>query len=262
MLVNPEKTVWSRILYPFWVVLYWIFLVVFALCALVVNVSAVVTSVLPQGKWRYEYYQWLLRTITRGWFLFLGALGILRVRYIGFESLSTDRSSIKPILVANHPNLFDIFLFYKRLPRLTCIYKSSLRKTLIKNSMGAQLGYISNASSKEMIREAAERVRQGEQFMIFPEGTRTDTWPLNAFKSGASGIARRAEVGLQTVVIHCGSNFLSKRQPIFSCPILPIFVRVELGEIFYPKDYATRRELNRAMEDYFKAELAKERTFK
>lgn len=260
MVRNSEKTILQKALWPFWILVYWVYLIVFGLLALVVNVSCVLTSFLPAGEWRYGFYQGMLRWMTRCSFWLLRALGILRVEYVGFDTIAKDLNSVKPILVANHPNLLDVFLFYHRLPRLTCIYKSSLKKTLIQNSMGQQIGYISNENPKKMIQEGAERVLAGEQLLIFPEGTRTDHWPLNPLKSGAAGIARRAGVGLQTVIIHCGSNFLSKRQPILAPPIVPIITRVEVGAIFDPKDYASSQAMNAAMSDYFKSELQKERT--
>jgi len=262
MLHNPRKTAWHRVLYPFWVVLYWIYLLVFAALATVVNISAVLTSLLPPGRWRYGYYQAMLRQMTRASFRLLGALGILKVNHVGFESLDADEAvAVRPILVANDPNLLDVFLFYAKLPQLTCIYKSSLQKTLIKNSMGEQMGFISNASAKRMIAEGAERVLAGEQLLIFPEGTRTEDGVLNDLKSGAAGIARRADVALQTVVIHCGSDFLSKKQSILKPPILPIYTRVEVGDVFHPSDYANSRELNAALTNYFETQLKEEKTF-
>jgi len=261
VLVNPPKTFLKRLLWPYWALLYWVNLFVFAFITFVVNLSAVVTAFLPAGNWRYGYYQWLIRTMTRGFLHLLRVVGILRIRYEGFESIPKDYQSIKPILVANHPNLLDVLLFYKKLPRLTCIYKASLRKTLIRNSMGEQTGFISNENSKHMIRHGAECVNAGEQLVIFPEGTRTDFWPLNELKLGAVGIARRADVALQTVVIHSASNFLAKRQPLWKPPILPIYVRVELGQSFHPRDYPSSRELSRAMADYYESQLREERTF-
>lgn len=260
MLRNPDKTLAQRLLQPFWVLVYWIYLVVFGLLAAVVNLSCILTSFLPAGRWHYEFYQWMMRTMTRATFGLLGIVGILRVQHVGFEELPTGGGSIKPILVANHPNLLDVFLFYAKLPHLTCIYKASLEKTFIRNSMGEQLGYISNAHPKQMIIEGAKRALSGEQLLIFPEGTRTDVWPLNELKSGAAGIARRADVALQTVVIHCGSNFLAKRQPLLKPPILPICIRVEVGARFHPGDYDSSQALNQAMAEYFKAQLREERT--
>lgn len=260
MLVNPPRSITQWVLWPFWLLVYWIYLLVFALLALVVNLSCVFTSFFPAGAWRYGFYQKMIATMTRVSLRLLRIVGILRIDHVGFEKIPIGPNQAKAILVANHPNLLDVFLFYAKLPRLTCIYKSSLQKTLIKNSMGEQIGYISNANPKRMILEGALRVEAGEQLLIFPEGTRTEHWPLNELKSGAAGIARRANVALQTVVVHCGSNFLAKGQPLLKPPILPIYIRVEVGERFHPKDFSTSQELNRAMADYFKAQLREERT--
>lgn len=261
MLRNPPMSLNERLLWPFWVLLYWLYLLVFAFLAFVVNLCCVFTAFLPEGAWRYRFYQSMIRSMTRGSFTLLRVSGILRVAYSGFDRIPKDRTSVKPILVANHPNLLDVFLFYAELPQLTCIFKASLKKTLIKNSMGQQIGYISNEHPKEMIYEGAERVLAGEQLLIFPEGTRTDHWPLNELKSGAAGIARRANVALQTVVIHCSSNFLSKRQPVWAPPILPIRIRVEVGACFHPEAYPSSRALNAAIAAFLTEELKQERSF-
>lgn len=261
MLCSRKRTLAQRLLYPFWLIFYWGYLFVFCLLAGIVNVSCVLTSFLPMGDWRYGFYQAMIRTMSCLTLRLFRLVGILKVQHVGFEALSKDADSVKPILVANHPNLFDVFLFYAQLPSITCIYKSSLQKTLIQHSMGEQIGFISNANPKEMIREGAARVHAGEQLLIFPEGTRTVEWPLNELKSGAAGIARHANVGLQTVIIHCNSNFLSKNQPIFKPPILPIFTRVEVGKVFHPQDYASSQALNQAMAAYFKQQLQQERVF-
>jgi 1-acyl-sn-glycerol-3-phosphate acyltransferase len=260
MLPKPEKTFARLMLWPFWVVVYWIYLVVFGLLAMIVNLSCLLTSFLPKGNWRYSFYQKMIGGMSRSSIWLLRVVGILRVQHVGFEQIETSESAQKAILVANHPSLFDVFLFYAALPKLTCIYKAGVRKTLIKNTMGEQIGFISNANPKHMILEGAQRIAAGEQLLIFPEGTRTESGHLNPLKSGAAGIARRAGVGLRAVVIHSGSlNCLSKHQALWKPPVLPIFIRVEVGEEFHVRDYETSQELNRALAAYFEAELRQER---
>ena len=189
--------------------------------------------------------------MSKGCFLLYDWTGIVRVELRGFEKLQSHRRDVKPILIANHPCLLDVFIFYLKLPRLTCIYKASLRKTLIKAQMGEEIGFISNANPRNMIREAAAKVAEGEQLLIFPEGTRTENPPINSFKSGAVAIAKKAGVPLQAVVIYVNSNILSKEQSVFRIPQLPIRFILEVGETFYPGDYAHHQHMNTAMESYF-----------
>jgi len=243
------------LLWPLWVVIYYIGLVVFGLLALTVNVCTFFTAFLPQGSWRVGFYQAMMRWMSIGCLKLYALTGIMRVEYLGFESIETRPKVTKPLLIANHPSLLDVFTFYPKIPRLTCIYKSSLGKTLIKGGMGAQIGFISNANTRQMIREGAAKISQGEQMLIFPEGTRTVKKPINVFRLGAIAIAKKAEVELQAVHIFSNSNVLSKEQSIFRIPKLPIRYVLELGESFDPADYERHQDLNEQLEQYFAAHL-------
>ena len=110
MLRNPELGWKGKVLAPFWVLVYWLFLFVFVFLTAIVNISCLLTACLPKGTWRYGFYQGMMRTMTRSTFCFFDAVGILKVRYKGLENLQADVEGRHPILVANHPNMLDVFL--------------------------------------------------------------------------------------------------------------------------------------------------------
>lgn len=251
----PDKAFYP-LLRPFWVLTYYFGLALFASLALLVNLCALISAMLPGQEWKVTVFQWMIQKLSLLCFGFFRITGILRVECRGFEAIETRRGVPKPVIIANHPCLFDVFLFYLRLPRLTCIYKASLKKTLIQAEMGNQIGFVSNADPRQMIRDAAAKVKAGEQMLIFPEATRTETQPLNPFKLGAASIAQLGGVGVQTVFIFTNSNVLSKECSFFSVPTLPIRVHLEVGECFHPDDFRLSQDLNRALEDYFKERLA------
>ena len=82
--------------------------------------------------------------------------------------------------------MLDALLLVARLPRSACIMKADLMRNIFL-SAGARLArYIRNDSARTMVRLAVEDLKNGGQLVIFPEGTRTVTPPLNAFRPGVT----------------------------------------------------------------------------
>jgi len=179
--------------------------------------------------------------------------GLMRIEAGALDALRDDPAGL--IIVANHPSLLDAMAIVARLPRAVCIMKGSLMRNPFLGA-GARLArYITNDSSREMLRQAVEDLHAGGQLVLFPEGTRTLHGRLNAFGPGASLIARRAAVPVQTVLIETDSPYLGKHWSIFRLPALPIVFRLRLGRRFAPDDDQARMRL--ALEQYFRQELAR-----
>ena len=87
-----------------------------------------------------------------------------------------------------------------RLPRSACIMKASLMGNFFLGA-GARLArYIRNDSALGMVRLAVEDLKAGGQLVLFPEGTRTTTAPINPFRPGVTLIAKKAGVPIQDSV--------------------------------------------------------------
>ncbi|WP_269526309.1 lysophospholipid acyltransferase family protein [Coraliomargarita parva] len=241
-------------LWPLWVVVYYVYLLLFVLLVVCFNIGSLITCLLPRGPWRVAFYQKGIHYCSRFFIRILRIVRLFRLEYVGFERIERGSGS-KPLLVANHPSLFDVFLFYCQLPRITCIYKASLKQSLMRGNLEAQLGFISNADPLTMIREGKRKVQEGEQLLIFPEGTRTLEWPVNDFRLGAVAIARQSGVPLQTVLVHYINTPLAKGWSVSRIPRLPMCIRLELGECFHPADYEDSRSMNAALQAYFSREV-------
>jgi 1-acyl-sn-glycerol-3-phosphate acyltransferase len=156
------------------------------------------------------------------------------------------------IVVANHPSMLDALILVARLPRSACIMKADLMRNVFLGA-GARLArYIRNDSARGMIRLAVEDLQGGGQLVIFPEGTRTTTPPVNPFRPGVTLIAKRARVPIQAVFIDTDSPYLGKGWPIWRLPPLPIRFSVRLGRRFEPRDDSDA--LLAEMEQYFRAQ--------
>lgn len=174
--------------------------------------------------------------------------GMLHMDAHVLDALRDERGLI---VVANHPSLLDALMLVARLPRSACIMKASLMNNFFLGA-GARLArYIRNDSPLGMVRLAVDDLKAGGQLVLFPEGTRTTTPPINPFRPGVTVIAKRAGVPIQTVFIDTDSPYLGKGWPLWKLPPLPIVFTVRLGRRFEPQ--ADADALLRELQDYFAA---------
>jgi 1-acyl-sn-glycerol-3-phosphate acyltransferase len=179
-------------------------------------------------------------------------VGMMRIDYAALEPLRDEPGGL--VIAANHPSMLDALLIVACLPRSVCIMKASLMGNVFLGA-GARLArYIRNDSARGMIRGAVTSLREGAQLVVFPEGTRTVTPPINAFMPGVTLIAHLAQVPIQTVIIETDSPYLGKGWPIWRSPPVPVRFSLRLGERFAPE--ADHAALSSRLERYFRQELA------
>ena len=180
-------------------------------------------------------------------------VGMMRIDFAALEPLRNARGGL--VIAANHPSMLDALLIVACLPRSVCIMKAALMGNIFLGA-GARLArYIRNDSARSMIRGAVESLRDGAQLVVFPEGTRTISPPLNPFMPGVTLIAHLAQVPIQTVIIETDSSYLGKGWPIWRAPPIPVRFTLRLGARFAPQ--ADHAALSDRLEHYFRQELAR-----
>jgi 1-acyl-sn-glycerol-3-phosphate acyltransferase len=178
-------------------------------------------------------------------------LGLMQIDSTELDSLRSEPGGL--IVAANHPTMLDALLVVARLPRGVCVMKAELMRNIFLGG-GARLArYIRNDVGRGMVRDAVETLREGNQLVLFPEGTRTVEAPVNAFKPGIALIAHLAQAPIQTVVIESFSPYLTKGWPLLKAPPVPVRIRLRLGQRFAAE--ADHRALLRRIERYFGEEL-------
>ena len=179
------------------------------------------------------------------------ALGLMEIDSSELDVLRKEPGGL--IVAANHPTMLDALLVVARLPRGVCVMKAELMRNIFLGS-GARLArYIRNDVGRGMVRDAVETLREGNQLILFPEGTRTVASPVNAFKPGITLISHLARAPIQTVLIESFSPYLTKGWPLLKAPPMPVRIRVRLGRRF-AADADHRAQLRR-IELYFAEEL-------
>lgn len=196
------------------------------------------------------------RGVARRFFGFylanLRATGYVRIELDGLAPVLDQRGLI---VAANHPCLLDALMLLSRLPDGVPLMKATLERSVFWGAPAHLAGYISNRNIMEAVRVARDRIAEGAQLLVFPEGTRTSPWPLGPLRGAVAIIAQRAQAPVQTVIIETNTLFLSKGWPLLRMPPLPLRYRVRLGRRFEPPADAAR--FMAELREHFEQELAR-----
>jgi 1-acyl-sn-glycerol-3-phosphate acyltransferase len=152
-------------------------------------------------------------------------------RVVGREHIQRARAAVYAV---NHtsnvepPILFDAL--HELFPRLRVLYKAELRKLPVLVRAFDLAGFVpldraNREQSLPAIDRAAEALREGNSFLIFPEGTRSRTGELLPFKKGGFIMAIKAGAPIVPVAIKGARDALRKG----SLVIRPVTVTVRIG---------------------------------
>lgn len=184
--------------YPLFVIYQWLIAapILMVLTILTALFTIILAPVFPNSRLSYFPARWWSRLCC--WLLFI------RVKTNGFEHLEKNQSYI---FIANHQSIFDIFVIYGWMPFIfKWIMKSDLRKIPLVGKACASAGHIfidrSNPiAAKHSIEKAAEKLKNGNSVVVFPEGTRTRTGKMTKFKRGAFMLAQELSLPIVPITL-------------------------------------------------------------
>jgi 1-acyl-sn-glycerol-3-phosphate acyltransferase len=150
----------------------------------------------------------------------------------GAENIQRERAAVYAVNHASNvepPLLFDTL--HELFPRLRIVYKAELRKLPVLTQAFDLAGFVplprgNPEQSLPAIERAAAALREGNSFLIFPEGTRSRTGDLLPFKKGGFILALKGQAPVVPVAI-TGARLAMRKG---SLVINPVHVRVTLGE--------------------------------
>ena len=159
------------------------------------------------------------------------ALGLAGIRYRvrGREHIPPNRAVV---LCSNHESNVDPPVLFQALhKRLHVLFKAELTKLPVLGAVMVAGGFVPverdrREASMASIDRAAESIRAGNSFLIFPEGTRSKTEDLLPFKKGGFIMAIKAQAPILPVAVSGGRAAMQKG----SWFVRPVMVDVRIGE--------------------------------
>jgi 1-acyl-sn-glycerol-3-phosphate acyltransferase len=165
------------------------------------------------------------RVYMRSFVALMSAVGVLRFEFEGAAQLGRPGQ----IILANHPTLIDVVFLIGFTPQATCIVKEALFHNPFTRWPVSAAGYVSNTSTHSMVERASQALQEGENVIVFPEGTRTTPGQPLQFHRGAASIAVRAATVVTPVFIRCVPTTLAKHMRWHQIPDRRVRISFRVG---------------------------------
>lgn len=132
----------------------------------------------------------------------------------------SDREAFKNIhgkvIVANHPSMLDFVFIMSLVPNANCIVRGGLAKTVLAGVI-RQCYIVNTLDFDELCGLCKQTLDEGNNVIIFPEGTRSPRHGKNPYKKGAARIAYYSKAGVQPVLVGGNDKYgLGKHDPFWS----------------------------------------------
>ncbi len=188
-------------------------------------------------------------------------LGAIHFTVRDREALAALRGQL---ILANHPSLIDVVVLISVIPDADCVVKAHLFKNPFMRGVIESTGYISNQDPEGLLVDCEASLRQGNNLIVFPEGTRTLPGAQLKFKRGAANIALRCNAPVTSVLISMQPSTLTKGTPWYRVAPVKAQFSLQLSRRPINNDpipqaqhlASQARHLTRELEDYFTQELS------
>ena len=196
-----------------------------------VLVSLYVAIVGPPGMLLAIAFGWkrLLYWLGHGGVWLALATSGIRYRVIGKEQLPLDQAAV---YCSNHESNVDPPVLFDALhPMMHILYKHEIDRIPILARAFRLGGFIpvdrrNKESAMRSIEAGARSIRQGNSFLIFPEGTRSRSGDLLPFKKGGFIMAIKAQAPIVPVAITGGRAAMKRGSPL----VYPVHVTIKVGQ--------------------------------
>ncbi|WP_349644343.1 lysophospholipid acyltransferase family protein [Campylobacter sp. RM15925] len=212
------------------------------------------------GLHKFKTVQNLSRdSVWLSWKFFIAVSKIFGYLDYKFD-IKTDLGKNSQMIVANHPSLIDVVFLISKIRRANCIVKGDLTKNVFLSFAIKACGYIPNTANEELLERSVCALENGENLIVFPEGTRTKD-EIN-FHKAASHIATKAASEIIGIAINMQPRSLRKGEPWYSTP--DVMIKYDFYELFcldmkgffaHKPNPIRAKELHRYMNEIYRKEF-------
>ena len=225
----------------FWSLAFFIALIISA-------VSYISALFIKDGHKKRELY----REGARLWGYILAGASMAKINISGLENIPRDTNVI---FAPNHQSYLDIFVLFKYLPvPFRFVIMRKLFKFPIIGYHIGKSGFVSldrkdRKKSIDTIHLIIDMLKNGESFVIFPEGKLTRDGTVGEFGRGASIIIQRSRKPVVPIAIDGNFDILPKGAWV----LRPSTVNIKIGKPVYFENYYD--EINKATSSRLSEEL-------
>ncbi len=190
---------------------------VFGLGGLVLRclVCPVLTLIVREPARQQQLSQATIHHGFRGFVALMKFVGVISYEVHGMERL--QRRGL--LILANHPSLIDVVFLISFVRHADCIVKAALAHNPFMRGPIRAAGFITNGDGAGLLEDCLQSLKDGNNLIIFPEGTRTPLQGSAKLQRGAAHVAVRGRIDITPVHIHSSLPMLTKGTPWWKVPV-------------------------------------------
>lgn len=197
---------------------------VFIVASFLINLLCLVVGWIPGSGVLKRPLRRTLQFLFRRWAWFMGFIRVLDLRT---PERTKRKKTQGEIWVMNHPSILDASYLLKFISDGTCIYKPQIASNPLYGAVARLAQYIPNVGGPDLVRMGCEALENGEDLVIFPEGTRTTVVDVDAFKSGFALIAKRSKSPVNVMWMESPPDFMTREASFWRVPGLTAKITIE-----------------------------------
>lgn len=200
------------------------------------------------------------RIVAAAFRFFHGYMRVLRLFDARLVGDVPERRPGGVVYVANHATLVDVTAIFSSLPKVCAIAGARHSASPFVARLLSLCGFIPDGHDLEsrarVLELAKQRLDDGYDVLLFPEGARSPEGDLRRFHRGAFELACRAKVPVVPLVIRCRPSALRKDQRVWQQPDTIARMTIEIDPPVDPAEFGfASRRMRDAVEARYRARL-------